>query len=119
MDDFQTITELTANDPTDVTLKIYGALTMINVAKLQTELIGVLDYAKTIKLDISGIKELDAAGMQLLCSAHISSIDINTEFNLIGDNDQFWKMATASGHTRKSGCTHNSHNSCIWHKENP
>ncbi len=100
------------------TIKITGEVTILTVDALQKELLSAFEITKNVIIDISGVTELDLAGMQLLCSAHRSSYAHGMEFNVMGHNQLIWQMATASGHLRHKGCEQDSKNTCIWNKGN-
>jgi len=110
--------EAAAEATSPSTIRITGAVTILTVAALQKGLLSAFETTRNVIIDISGVKELDLAGMQLLCSAHRSSYAHGMEFNVVGHNQLVWQMATASGHLRHKGCEQDCKNTCMWNKEN-
>ena len=100
------------------TIKLIGEVTILTVETLQKGILSAFETTKNVVIDISGVTELDLAGMQLLCSVHRSSYAHGMEFNVMGHNDLIWQMAAASGHLRHKGCEQDSKNTCIWNKGN-
>lgn len=57
----------------DILLKIEGAMSIYNAPALREELAACFEQHKGIALDLGEVKECDAAGIQILCSAWKSS----------------------------------------------
>ena len=100
------------------TIRITGEVTILTVDALQKKLLSAFEISKNVIIDISGVTELDLAGMQLLCSAHRSSYSHGMEFHVVGHNRLILEMAAASGHLRHKGCEQDSKNTCLWNKGN-
>jgi ABC-type transporter Mla MlaB component len=98
-------------------INVVGSVMLPWIGKLQQELLAAFTQSENINMDLSGVTELDLAGMQLLCSAHRSSIVQGKEFRVSGYNPLLWEMAAASGHLRSKGCEPDINNTCVWIKE--
>lgn len=48
------------------TLRVEGEMTIYRAAELKPELLAALDASVTLRLDLSGVTELDTAGVQIL-----------------------------------------------------
>jgi len=98
-----------------VGVKIIGPMNVSNVSTVLLRLLAAFEQADSVTIDLSGITEIDAAGLQLFCSAHRSSIFSNKEFKIIGqEQPEIWKAAAAMGCLRKSGCALDTEHTCIW-----
>jgi ABC-type transporter Mla MlaB component len=98
-------------------INVVGSVVLPFIGKLQQELLAAFAQTENINMDLSGVTELDLAGMQLLCSAHRSSIVQGKQFRVSGYNPLLWEMAAASGHLRNKGCEPDINNTCVWIKE--
>ena len=71
--------------------------------------------ATNILLDVSGIEEIDLAGMQLICSACRTALGVQKRFNFSGCMPPDVKKAIETvGLQRQSTCKHNTDLPCIW-----
>jgi anti-anti-sigma regulatory factor len=109
----QVETKPDAEEP--VVVKVTGPTNVSNISILLMQLLAAFRQSDDIVLDLHGVTEIDAAGLQLFCSSHQSSIFMNKEFRITGqDNPVIWEVAAAIGHLRTSGCVIDSKNTCIW-----
>jgi len=118
MDDSHIEFEAATDATLPSTIRFVGTVTILTVDSLLKELLAAFKSTRNVIVDISGITELDLVGMQLLCSAHLSSYLNNMEFRVVGHNPLIWQMAAASGHLRNKGCEKDINNTCIWNKGN-
>jgi ABC-type transporter Mla MlaB component len=96
-------------------VKIVGPMNVSNVSTVLLRLLAALEQADSVTIDLSEVTEIDAAGLQLFCSSHRSSIFSNKEFRIIGqEKPEIWKVAAAMGCLRKSGCALDTKQTCIW-----
>ncbi len=115
MDDCPVAAEMTSDESGPVTIRVAGPVTIHNVGGLLVQLVDVFHQAADVTIDLSGITALDAAGLQLFCSSHRSSIVANRIFRIIGQDQPAIREAAASaGHLRTSGCAIDTHHTCIW-----
>jgi anti-anti-sigma regulatory factor len=68
----------------DVVVWIEGKATIHGAAELKAALVEAFDSARKVVLDTSGVTEIDAAFLQLLCAARKSAIAANKVFQLGG-----------------------------------
>jgi ABC-type transporter Mla MlaB component len=102
-------------EPGSVDLKITGPMNVSSVGELLMQLLAAYDRSESVTIDLSGVTEIDAAGLQLFCSCHRSSIFSNKEFGITGQEQPAIRTAAeAMGCLRKSGCALGTEHSCIW-----
>ena len=115
MDDFSVQVESVSEEVGAVVVKITGPTNIGNVSSLLLRLVAAFEQADSVTIDLSGVTEIDAAGLQLFCSSHRSSIFINKGFRITGqDQPVIWSAASASGQLRTSGCAIDTQHTCIW-----
>lgn len=115
MADFSVRLETVLGDAGSVIVKINGPTTISNVSILLMKLLEAFDQSDNVVLDLTGVTEIDVAGLQLFCSSHRSSIFINKGFKITGQNQPvIWEAAAASGQLRTSGCAVDTKDTCIW-----
>lgn len=83
------------------TLSIEGELTIFRAAELRTQLITALgDAGSTLELNLTGVTEMDSAGVQLLMAAKKSAHVTQQELRLVGHSpavlDVFERMDLAA-----------------------
>jgi len=97
-----------------VRLDISGSLTIIHARDLLSALTEAFAAAPTIYCDLSGVNEIDVAGMQLLCSSHRTAIKEGKQFLIQGiEREPLQTTIIRAGYTGKSGCDPNDKNPCI------
>lgn len=65
-------------------LSIEGEMTIYRATELREQLLPVLASAKNIEIDLSGVTEIDSAGLQLMLSAKLESIVRDTHLSFTG-----------------------------------
>jgi anti-anti-sigma regulatory factor len=96
-------------------LTFSGKLTVEHVGAMRTALIQVLTDADNIEMDFSGVTEVDFFCLQLLCSAHRTSLRLNKRVNVVGSQPaKFRKTLEAAGYSRVTGCGLDREHSCFW-----
>ena len=104
-----------SNDGTTLTVMAAGKLAIDTATELHQLLLDQISTVQKIQLDLSGIHEIDLAGMQLICSACRTSLDDRRNFNFSGCMPTAVKAAIAAvGLQRQTTCKHNADLPCIW-----
>ncbi len=115
MSDFSVQTMAAPGDPDAVVVTIAGSMTVLYAGELRERLLEAFEKAKKVTVDLCGVTDIDVAGLQLLCSAHRSSVSMNKTFIVIGGPDSaVWESADAAGQLRKMGCAFDICHTCIW-----
>ena len=115
MDDFSVQVESIPEETGSVLIKVTGPTNIANVSILLMRLLAAFEQADNVVVDLQGVTEIDASGLQLFCSSHRSSIFDNKEFRIIGqEQPAIWKVAAAIGQLRTSGCAIDSKHTCVW-----
>jgi ABC-type transporter Mla MlaB component len=97
-----------------VRLHINGAMTVAYAAELLPALAEAFAAAPIIHFDLSRVDEIDAAGLQLLCSSHRTAMKEGKQFHLHGiEREPFYTTLTRAGYVRKTCCNPHEINPCI------
>jgi anti-anti-sigma regulatory factor len=96
-------------------LKVSGRVTIAQASGFREALLGALDAAKELQVDLSGVTQIDLAGLQLLCAAHQSAESVGKRFEVLaGGNEIFRSVVSDAGFPRHVGCARDTSCSCIW-----
>jgi anti-anti-sigma factor len=96
-------------------LVINGELTIEYASALKNALQQSLKNGEHVILDLSKVTEMDLSSLQLLCSAHKTSVNLKKTLELTHDNtDVFKQTVRRSGYMRYSGCTKETEKICFW-----
>ena len=99
-------------------LTIDGALTVDNVSELRNILEDLIDTADNVVLNVANVTEADMFCVQLLCSAHKTSIELKKSLALSGNcSEAFRKAVRDSGYSQHKGCKLDTNESCLWLKK--
>lgn len=98
-------------------IEIGGEVTLGSVSSLHAELLKAFRSSSCIDLDLGGITELDLAGLQLLCSAHLSACAQAVQLRVTGQSPLIREVAERSGHLGGKGCDSEVSSSCLWGSE--
>ena len=97
-----------------VRLEISGAMTISCAAELLQALTQAFAAARTIHCDLSEVTEIDAAGLQLLCSSHRTAQNEEKEFVIHGiEREPLHGTILRAGCAGKSRCNPLEKNPCI------
>ena len=97
-----------------VRLNINGAMTVSYAAELLPALAEAFAAAPIIHFNLSGVDEIDAAGLQLLCSSHRTAIKEGKQLQIHGiEREPFYTTLTQAGYVRKSCCNPQGKYPCI------
>lgn len=96
-------------------LTFSGELTVEYVGEMRTALIQALINVDHVEMDFSGVTEVDLFCLQLLCSAHRTSLRFNKRVNFVGSQSaKFRETQEAAGYSRVTGCGLDREHSCFW-----
>lgn len=100
----------------DVTqVAINGAMTIGQASELKTGLLKAFEAGKPVEIQLAGVTEVDVTGLQLICSAHRSSVERGCELQVSGtDSEGFSNVARMAGMLRHAGCAHDVTHTCVW-----
>ncbi|ACD95456.1 STAS domain-containing protein [Trichlorobacter lovleyi] len=109
-----TLTHSTSSDGSALKISVAGRLAIDTAAELHGLLLEEIP-STNILLDVSGIEEIDLAGMQLICSACRTALRVQKRFNFSGCiSPDVKKTIECVGLQRQSTCKHNADLPCIW-----
>lgn len=115
MSDFSVQTMPAPGDPGAIVMTIAGPMTVQYAGELRDHLLELFMKAKNVTIDLSGVTDIDVAGLQLLCSAHRTSDYAKTRFAVAGGQGAVIRdAAEAAGLLRDTGCSEDECNTCIW-----
>jgi anti-anti-sigma factor len=96
-------------------VRVEGDLTVQQASELKACLLEALNRARLVRIDLSGVEDMDLTCLQLLCSAHKTALA--TEKKLVLENDgreRFGPLFSSAGFPRSKGCAMDVDTSCLW-----
>lgn len=96
-------------------VRLRGNLTVEHAQELKHVLLDALQDSERIVIELEGITDVDLSFLQLLCSAHRTSMKLGRELTLFGDRSEIFKMAVSdAGFPRILGCHEDPDRGCLW-----
>lgn len=97
-------------------LKVAGEATVENARQLQESLLDGLRRFEQLEIDFGAVSAVDFFAIQLLCSAHRTSVVWNKTFSFHGEPSAIVRdTITAVGFARHAGCALcPEHVRCMW-----
>ena len=96
-------------------LRLAGSMTIGQAAGLKEALVAALGEASELRVDLSGVSEIDLTGLQLLDASHQSALASGKLFSVeAGGNRNFLDTVESAGFRRHAGCARDVNGSCIW-----
>jgi anti-anti-sigma regulatory factor len=114
MTDFSVTTTTPREAPTVREIGFCGAMTILHAGEIRTAMLEALAEADEVRLEMAQVKEIDLMGLQLLCSAHRTSVSLNKRFILGGCCASVKETIQDSGFKRYVGCEQDVDHTCIW-----
>jgi anti-anti-sigma regulatory factor len=101
--------------PGTITVVVTGEMTIQNAAEIRNSLLQAFSDGESLILEMDKVTEVDLAGLQLLCSAHRSSIADRKRFSVSGIyNEAIKSVILDAGFPRHSGCVEDIEKTCVW-----
>ena len=98
-----------------ITLVMEGNLTIGRASAVREELQIALKKGQHIELDIEAAREVDLAFLQLLCSAHRTSMNMDKTMAFKGTVPEIFKKSIEdNGYARPYGCERDFNKTCLW-----
>jgi anti-anti-sigma regulatory factor len=102
-----------------VLLRLSGSLTVQYAGELRQALMEALAAAGTVSIEFGEDLEIDIAGLQLLCSAHRTSLAGGRRLFLQKTAPATFRQGVeAAGLLRRQGCSLDTHQDCLWIGDN-
>ena len=102
-------------DPGKLGLRLTGRMTIEQAAGLKQALTAALESASELRVDLSGVTEIDLTGLQLLGASHRSSLISGKHFGIEdGGNRSYLDSVDSFGFRRHAGCSLDTRGTCIW-----
>ncbi len=96
-------------------VEIGPSLTIQQAEELRLQLIAAFAGGAEVRLNVADVAEADLAGLQLLCSAHRSSIQHNKSFGMASTcSEAILNVARDAGFLRHIGCAPDVNKTCLW-----
>ena len=96
-------------------LRLVGSMTIGQASELKELLVAALGEASEVRVDVSGISEIDLTGLQLLGASHRSALSSGKKFCVeAGGNRNYLDTVASAGFRRHAGCDRDINGSCIW-----
>ena len=103
--------------PGTLELKLSGSVNIAQAAGFKEALLEALGAASELRLDLSGVSEIDLTGLQLLCATHQSALACEKRFSITdGASQAYLDTVDNAGFRRQAGCVRDACGSCIWIK---
>uniref|UniRef100_C6E3S6 Anti-sigma-factor antagonist n=1 Tax=Geobacter sp. (strain M21) TaxID=443144 RepID=C6E3S6_GEOSM len=97
---------------------INGAMTIGQASELKAGLLKAFETGKPVEIQLAGVTEVDVTGLQLICSAHRSSLQRGCALQVSGtDSEGLSHAARMAGMLRHAGCAQDVTNTCVWKTE--
>jgi len=98
------------------TLIISGTLTIEHAGEFRAALTESLEKSARLLVDIEHVTDMDLSSLQLLCSAHRTSLHLKKTMELKSDYPEALKQAVEdTGYlTKYSICSQNNQTGCLW-----
>jgi anti-anti-sigma regulatory factor len=99
----------------NVTLVLEGNLTIQQASAVKEELQIALKKGQHIELDMEAVKAADLAFLQLLCSAHRTSVSMGKTLAFKGEIPAALKKSVEdNGYAHPHGCVFDVNKTCLW-----
>lgn len=99
---------------------ISGPMTIDAIAQIRAGVLQAFDPGKKVRLSLAGVTAADFTALQLLCSAHRTSMARGMAFEVTGaDLGPLAAVSQLAGMLRHTGCAHDTSGSCLWKREAP
>ena len=107
--------EITFNKKKDkeCTMALSGQLTVGHASELHQSILKGLEEAKTLRLDLRAVRDLDVSTLQIMCSAHKTAKRQGKEFLVSNLSRELKDVIIRTGYTRESEDQTTS-GSCLW-----
>jgi anti-anti-sigma regulatory factor len=97
------------------TLRLEGSLTIERAAELKQILLDAMRGGEDLKIELEDVADCDLTCLQLLCSAHRTSIKMKKQLMLADNKSELFKQATQdAGFVRTLGCPGDPNKTCLW-----
>ena len=96
-------------------LKLAGSMTIGQAVELKDALVAALGEASEVRVDVSGVTEIDLTGLQLLEASHRSAMNSGKLLTVEARGNQAYRdTVAAAGFQRTTGCAQDTNCTCIW-----
>jgi anti-anti-sigma regulatory factor len=115
MSDFSIKQMNQADAPGTRTVVVSGEMTIQNAGEIRIALLEAFSQGERVCLDMGKVTVADLAGLQLLCTAHRTSMTDKKHFTVTGiDNEALRSVIRDAGFPRSTGCAEDVNKTCIW-----
>jgi len=95
-------------------LVLEGDVTIENAQTLHGALLDPQGAVRDLVVNLSGVRDIDVTGLQLLCSAHHAARKKNRTVSLAHVGPVLREAMDRLGFLRHIGCGEDSSGSCLW-----
>lgn len=96
-------------------VSVTGPMTVVLARELKEGLLNAFGVGKEVELSLAGVTEVDLTGLQLLCSAHRTSLTKGVRFSVADEQPAaLTETAQLAGMLRQQGCIQDVACSCVW-----
>lgn len=96
-------------------LELEGELTVSRADELRLALLRSFSCSDHIVLNLEKVTAVDLSCLQLLCSAHRTSLAVNKRITIASNRPEiFRRLIHAAGYSRHKGCVLDGDKGCLW-----
>lgn len=97
------------------TITMNADMTVANMQEIADALMNAMGKVERLELDLSRVGVTDVSGLQVICSAHRSSIELGSRLGISADmSGPFRAAAEGAGFLRPKECRFEKENNCLW-----
>lgn len=96
-------------------VKLRGDLTVEHAHEMKSVFLEALQSNERVVVELEGITDVDLSFLQLLCSAHRTSMRLNKSLTLLSEQSDIFRQAVRdAGFSRILGCHEDPQKACLW-----
>jgi anti-anti-sigma regulatory factor len=96
-------------------LHMKGEVTLQDIVETKKVILDSLCAASSVVLDLREVSDIDLPCLQLLCSAHRTSVKLGKSITFSGElSDSFMAVVEKAGYRRTKGCALDVDDTCLW-----
>lgn len=92
-----------------------GSLTIESADQVKAALLGAIESAPDVEINFGDVTDIDLSCLQLLCSAHRTSVAMEKNLTIASTVDgALQDAASRGGFIRHTGCSLDARKNCLW-----
>lgn len=92
-----------------------GEITIQDITAVKNAFVKCMSDSRSVVIDVDRITRADLSFLQVLCAAHRQAGASGQALTFRGSKtERIQALVHESGYARRSGCVHDSDNTCLW-----